>query len=294
MKTLNFGSLNVDYVYDVPHFVQAGETLTALARNVFAGGKGLNQSIALARAGMKVHHAGCVGEDGGILLNALHAANINTDYVYRLDGQASGHTMIQVNQAGENCIVVYGGANHLISQTQIDHTLRGFGTGDYLVLQNEISNMPYLMRRASEQGMSIVLNPSPADEKINLLPLDTVRYLVVNEIEGALLAGTSVPEELLKRLRSRYPNMQILLTIGSAGAMFFDGVNCYKQPAYPVKTVDTTAAGDTFLGYFLAGVADGSGIAAALNLAARAASVAVSKKGASDSIPYRSQLEERI
>lgn len=293
MKILNFGSLNVDYVYDVPHFVQAGETLTALDRNVFAGGKGLNQSIALAKAGMEVYHAGCVGEDGGILLDALHGAQINTDYIYKLQGQPSGHTMIQVNRAGENCIVVYGGANHRITKEQIDHTLDGFTTGDYLVLQNEINNMPYLMQRASKQGMRIVLNPSPFDEKIALLPLDVVHYLVVNEIEGALLADTSVPEELFKRVRCMYPNIQILLTLGSEGAMFFDGVNCYKQASYPVKPVDTTAAGDTFLGYFLAGVAGGSGIAAALNLAAKAASITVSKKGAADSIPYISQLMEQ-
>ena len=143
-KILNFGSLNIDYVYSVPHFVMPGETLAAIERNVFAGGKGLNQSVAAARAGGNIYHAGAVGKDDSKVLTDTIAANkINDKFLMRRDSP-SGHTFIQVDAKGQNCILLYGGANQSITCDEIDAALSFFDKGDYLILQNEINKIALL------------------------------------------------------------------------------------------------------------------------------------------------------
>ena len=184
MKILNFGSLNIDYVYNVDHFVQKGETISSSQMNIFSGGKGLNQSVALGRAGAKVFHAGRIGKDGEFLVEQLKEAGVNTDLVVVDEDCSTGHAIIQNDAEGDNCILLYGGANQRITKEQIDAALEQFDAGDYLVLQNEISNLPYLMEKAAEKQMKIVLNPSPMDEKIKALPLDKVTLFFVNEIEA--------------------------------------------------------------------------------------------------------------
>ncbi len=285
MKVLNFGSLNVDYVYDVPHFVTPGETITSLDRNIFAGGKGLNQSIATKKAGADVYHAGSVGSDGDILIQALREACINDDLVLRRNDAPSGHTVIQVDPNGQNCIIVFGGTNRQITKEQMDETLTHFEAGDFLLLQNELNDISYLIDRAYEKGMNIVLNPSPIDPTINELPLEKVKYFIVNEIEGAQIAGTDVIEDIIPTIAEKYPNANILMTLGSEGSRYYDGNKIYSQGIFPVKAVDTTAAGDTFLGYFVYGISGGLPIEDTLRLAARASSITVSKKGAAGSIP---------
>ena len=153
MKVLCFGSLNIDYVYDVPHFVQGGETLASRSLHAYTGGKGLNQSVALARAGLEVYHAGAIGPDGEFLLELLREAGVNTEHVERLTDVRTGHAIIQKNEKGDNCILLYGGANRSITRQQIDRTLAGFSGGDALVLQNEISELPYLVERAKAAGI---------------------------------------------------------------------------------------------------------------------------------------------
>lgn len=285
MKVLNFGSLNVDYVYDVPHFVMPGETITSFARGIFAGGKGLNQSIAAKKAGVDIYHAGSVGSDGDILLNALREANVNSDFVLKREDMPSGHTVIQVDPSGQNCIIVFGGTNRQIPKKQMDETLAYFEAGDFLLLQNELNDIAYLIDKAYEKGMQIVLNPSPIDASINGLPLEKVKYFIVNEIEGAQIAGTDVIDEIIPAIAQKYPHANILLTLGSQGARYYDGRKIYTQGVFPAKAVDTTAAGDTFLGYFIYGVSIGLPIKDTLRLAARASSITVSKKGAAASIP---------
>ncbi|BDF58573.1 ribokinase [Christensenellaceae bacterium] len=285
MKVLNFGSLNVDYVYDVPHFVMPGETITSFARAIFAGGKGLNQSIAAKKAGVDIYHAGSVGSDGDILLNALREANVNSDFVLKREDMPSGHTVIQVDPDGQNCIIVFGGTNRQIPKKQMDETLAYFEAGDFLLLQNELNDIAYLIDKAYEKGMQIVLNPSPIDASINGLPLEKVKYFIVNEIEGAQIAGTDVIDEIIPAIAQKYPHANILMTLGSQGARYYDGHKTYTQGVFPVKAVDTTAAGDTFLGYFVYGVSTGLPIEDTLRLAARASSITVSKKGAAASIP---------
>ena len=292
MNILSFGSLNLDKVYRVPHFVGPGETLSGLSLAEHCGGKGLNQSVAMAKAGGRVWHAGCVGRaDGGPLLKMLEDSGVDTSLVRQLD-QPTGHAIIQVDESGQNCILLYGGANQAITTGQIDETLERFQAGDLLVLQNEINNLPYLMEAAARRGLAIVLNPSPMDEKIAGYPLEYVDYFLLNEIEAGDICGTQGEgEELLEKLGEKFPKAKIVLTLGGDGSMYRDGSLVLKQPIYRVPVVDTTAAGDTFTGFFIGGLMLGEEPKEALDHAAKAAAIAVSRPGAAPSIPDRSEIE---
>ena len=280
---LNFGSLNLDFVYSVTHSVRAGETLASTDRACFAGGKGLNQSLALARAGGVVAHAGCVGEDGGMLRQLLEESGVNTETLLTVDGP-TGHAIIQLDQNGQNSILLFGGANHRVTPAQIDKTLAAYGEGDSLIIQNEISHIPYLMTAAASRGMRVIWNPSPFAEELKSWPLSAVSCFVVNEIEGEALTGRSDPEAILDEMRARYPHAATLLTLGSRGSCYDDGTQRVYAECVEVPVVDTTAAGDTFLGYFFAHL-DSHGAQKALQIASTAAGMAVSVKGAANSIP---------
>lgn len=293
MKILNFGSLNIDYVYRVPHFVQRGETLLSRERRIFSGGKGLNQSVALSRAGLDVWHAGCIGEEGTLLLDALRESGVNTSCVRVQKEVPSGHTVIQNADDGDNCILLFGGANHIITQEQIDKTLEQFLPGDYLVLQNEINFLGDIMQKAHDKGMKVVLNPSPMDDSILSLPLETVSFLFVNEVEASQLTGVSAEDAdgLTEALKKRFPQACIILTLGTGGSRYIHGEALYVQDVYPVQALDTTAAGDTFTGFFLAGVIEGKSPKESLDLAARASAISVTRPGAAPSIPARDEVE---
>lgn len=286
MRILNFGSLNLDNVYSVDHFTRPGETQSSEKFESFCGGKGLNQSIALAKAGASVCHAGAVGEnDGQRLIDALKTAGADISFVKRTKG-VSGHAIIQVDKKGQNCILLFGGANAEITKQQIDETLEHFEAGDILLLQNEISELPYLLDSGKKRRMKIYLNPSPITESLLHAPLEKVDCFILNEIEAADLCGGDVREEELPlRLREKYPDSLILLTLGEKGSIYYDGKQSIHQPAFPVQTVDTTAAGDTFTGYFIAAEAAGEQAETGLSRAAKAAAIAVSRNGASVSIP---------
>ncbi len=306
MKILNFGSLNIDYVYRVAHILQPGETLKAGEMEVFPGGKGLNQSIAAARAGAEVYHAGMVGaEDGGFLLDVCRENQVNTDYIRRAEGK-SGHTIIQVDDNAQNSILLYGGGNRKITEDFIGEVLAGFGKGDILVLQNEINLLDVVIDRAYEKGMKIVLNPSPFDEGLDGCDLSKVSVFLVNEIEAGLLAGGNGEDRegsgkgcengedganLVDKILKKYPGAQAVVTMGAQGAFYGQGSFRHFQRSFPVKAVDTTAAGDTFTGYFVYGMTKGEAIEVIMERAAMAAAVAVSRKGAVPSIPKREEIK---
>lgn len=295
MKVLNFGSLNLDYVYDVDHFVREGETISSADMNVFCGGKGLNQSVALAKAGVKVYHAGAVGSaDGSMLLEALSNVGADISYIKRYD-MSSGHAIIQKNRAGNNCILLYGGANQNIGIDFIKEVLKDFDKGDILLLQNEVSNLSFIIDEGYKRGMSIVLNPSPINEKIFECDLEKVEYLILNEIEAADILGASDTgeDELIEKLTKRFPGMKIVLTLGEKGSVYVDKTQKIRQEIYKADVVDTTAAGDTFTGYFIAGLVAGIDVAGALKQAAKAASITVSRKGASPGIPFYREVCEK-
>jgi len=291
MKILSFGSLNLDKVYSVDHFVRAGETMSSARLEEFWGGKGLNQSVAAARAGGEVYHAGCVGAaDGGMLLDMLRSSGADISLVQQLPC-ASGHAIIQVNGNGQNCILLYGGANQQVTPEQIDETLAKFDSGDMLVLQNEISNLHYLIEAAGKKGMVIVLNPSPMTAEILTLPLEYVSYFLLNEVEAQDLCGEEVAEEDRPgKLLERYPASKVVMTLGSRGCIYQDAQQRIHCPACRVEAVDTTAAGDTFTGFFVAAVAAGTDVRTALEQATKAAAISVSRKGAAPSIPTREEM----
>ena len=288
-KILNFGSLNADYVYTTDHIVRGGETTSSTGMEIFPGGKGLNQSIALARAGLSVHHAGLIGDDGAFLLDTLKADGVDTRFVGRIEGRG-GHTIIQVDKNAQNAILLFGGSNRAVTAEYADEVLAHFSAGDLLLLQNEISAVPHIINRAFEKGMEIWLNPSPMDEGVFECDLEKVSGFFLNEIEGAELTGSDDPETILSRMAEKFPRAAVVLTLGENGAWYAkDGMRAYC-PAEKTTAVDTTAAGDTFTGYFLRGMLDGLTPAAALQLAAKASAVTVSRPGASPSIPKYEEL----
>ena len=292
MKVLNFGSLNVDYVYQVDHIMLPGETQSSTRRNVFAGGKGLNQSVALAKAGLPTYHAGQVGNDadGEMLLRVLERNGVDCSLVNRIDGPC-GHTVIQVDKNAQNCILLFGGANRCIDAAYRKKVFSQFSAGDVIVLQNEINDLDQVIDEAYEKGMRIVLNPSPFDAYLDRCDWNKVDAFFINEVEGAQISGREAAEDILAWFREHHPKALVVLTLGGAGSCCMKDGQVYQQEIVPVKAVDTTAAGDTFTGFFLRAYLNGQTIPEALALAARASSVTVSRPGAADSIPTMAELE---
>lgn len=288
MKVLNFGSCNIDFVYSVDHIVKPGETTEAEKLCKYPGGKGLNQSIALARAGAEVYHAGCVGSDDSILREILKESGVNIDYIRECE-ECTGQAIIQVDKSGENCIFLYHGANFRVDEEFIDEVLEHFGEGDALLLQNEISNLPYLVRKGKSRGMKIYLNPSPFNDVINEIDLNDIYCLVLNKTESECFEKN----DFLGAVKNKYPELRVVLTLGKNGSIYQYKDTCIKQDAYRVDAVDTTGAGDTFTGYYISKSAGGD-TAEAIKYASAAAGIAASRSGAAPSIPELAEVERFI
>ena len=289
MKVLNIGSLNIDYVYTVDHIILPGETESTGSRSIFLGGKGMNQSCALAKAGVEVYHGGMIGQDGTMFLDACKKYGVHDDWIQIVDGP-SGHTIIQIDKNAQNSILLFGGANQKLTTQYIDELLRHFGSDDILLLQNEVNLLPYIVDKAFEKGMQIALNPSPFNEKLEAVDMNKISIFLLNEVEGFQLTGETAPDAILAKLRQLFPHARILLTLGKDGAVYADENQTVFQPIFPVKAVDTTAAGDTYTGYFLAGLSQGLPMDEILRISAKASSIAVSRPGAVPSIPYREEV----
>ncbi|MDE6167551.1 MAG: ribokinase [Acetatifactor sp.] len=290
MRILNFGSLNLDYVYQVEHFVQPGETLAAREQKMAPGGKGLNQSVALAKAGAEVFHAGCIGIGGEMLQALLEENGVHTEYLCKVDG-LQGNAMIQVDSTGENCIILYGGSNRMITKEQIDETLEHFSAEDWMVLQNEVSNLEYMIDKAAKKGMKVVLNPSPFEAFLEKLDYNQISWLLVNEVEARQLTGKTKADAVWNILHEKYPGLCLIMTMGADGAYCFTSQESIYQEAFPVETVDTTAAGDTFTGYFLQGMTKGLPLKECMEQAAKASAICVSREGAAGAIPTKAEVK---
>ena len=294
MKVLTFGSLNIDHVYRVEHFVRPGETLSSDSYEQFCGGKGFNQSIALAHAGADVRHAGMVGRDGIWLKARLEDSGVNAGFVEETE-KPTGHAIIQVNPAGENCIIIHGGANRCITEDYIYRVLGSLSAGDVVLLQNEINDIPEIIHRSAALELNMVFNPAPMHPDVLAYPLDLVDCFILNEIEGKELSGKDRPEEILAAMVGKYPEADTVLTLGGQGVLFGNAQTSFQVPALavaPADIVDTTAAGDTFIGYFLEGYARrNQAMEASLQIACRAASICITRLGAADSIPRREEVE---
>jgi ribokinase len=276
--------------------VGKGETLSSDGLSVFSGGKGLNQSVALRKAGVTTYHAGAIGEDGRFLLDQLNEVGVDTNLVKILPDIRTGNAIIQNSKDGDNCIILYGGANQQITKSQIDEVLGHFETGDFIILQNEINELAYIIEKAHDKGLKIVLNPSPMNEVIDGLKLDYVDYFLLNEVEAGQILGLDIEngfdwKSVAKLLNEKFPYASIVLTLGSEGSIYIDKGQEIIQPAFKVTAVDTTAAGDTFTGFFIGGIIRGISVKDAMSIAAKASAIAVTRQGASPSIPTLEEVE---
>ena len=291
MQVLNFGSLNIDYVYTVPHFAAPGETLGALDYQVNAGGKGLNQSVALARAGVKTFHAGMIGKEGAFLKEVLESSGADTRFV-EVGEVPTGHAVIQVERtSGENSIVLFPGANHSISKEFMQRVLHAMPQGSWLLLQNEINDIPFLMEEGKRCGLKVAFNPAPCSEAVRSYPLHLCDLIFVNETEAAQLTNAQGDISFMsKAMAELCPKSEIIITLGSKGAFYRCGSEEFFVPSCPAEAVDTTGAGDTFTGYFLAARLRGMEPLQAMECASKASSITVSRPGAAGSIPAAEEV----
>lgn len=292
MDILCFGSLNIDLVFDVDNFVQPKETITSNNLSYYAGGKGLNQAIAINKAGAAAFLAGSVGSDYSLLFNECDKNNLNIENVQKINGN-TGMAIIQVDKYGENCIVLHDGANHMNSKLHIDHVFKKFKQGDYLVIQNEINNLDYIIETACKKEMVIFINPSPISDSLMKLPLEKCDFIILNEVEGYALTGEKSHRVIVERLASKYKN-QIILTVGKDGVFYNNRNEVFRVQAMKVDVRDSTGAGDAFMGYFIAEISRNSPIDEALEIAVRAAGLAVTRVGASDSIPTIKEVKDFV
>ena len=291
---VNFGSMNIDYVYEVEHIVRPGETISSGGLSVIAGGKGLNQSIAIARANGSIMHAGAYGMGGEFLKDTLAESGVDISALKYLPEEKNGHAIIQVDQYGENSIFLYEGTNRKVDRAYIDSTAASLKGDEIILFQNEISEIAYAMEKVKQSGCKIAFNPAPMNKKVLGYPLELVDIFIVNAVEGQEMFGSSNPETIVENCIKRYENTEIILTMGSKGALYAKGSErIYVQAERAEKVVDTTAAGDTFIGYFLACTDNGVLNQKALQTAARAAAISVSKKGAAVSIPDMDDVKKK-
>ena len=290
MKIINFGSLNIDYVYSVDHLFLPGETLASQDMQIFPGGKGLNQSIAIARGGGKVVHAGIYSEEGTFLYEILKKNNVDVSKI-KMVNATNGHAIIEVNKQGENAIILFGGTNKLVGKSFVDSVFDNIESDSIILIQNEISSIGYIMEKAYEAKCKIVFNPAPMNISVFDYPLDLVDTFIVNLTEGQMMSGEKEPDQILNILGSKYPNAKIILTLGVSGSCYvYKNENFFIKASKVDKVVDTTAAGDTFIGYYLAGITDGDSVIKSLENASMAAAKCVESKGASVSIPFAFEI----
>ena len=288
-KIINFGSINIDHVYRVPHLVKPGETLSSLDLVTGLGGKGANQSVAIARAGVSVAHVGRVFKGDRWAVALLASTGVDTDNIALIEG-ASGHAIIQVDDQGENAIVLHGGANQSFSIADIESALNHNQQARYLLMQNETNLLAETFELAQAKGIKIVLNPAPMTDNIKDLPLAKLDTLIVNQGEAEALCGAADIDEMTRQMAALAPQTRVVVTLGGDGAMLLANGEVTHMNSPSVDVVDTTGAGDTFVGYFLAGVAEGMNDHNALQRACLAGSIAVTRQGAITAIPDRSEV----
>jgi len=295
-KIYNYGSINIDYVYRVPHLVRPGETLASTSLRQVLGGKGANQSLALARAGGQVTHWGRLGENDRWALAPLEEAGVDVADI-ELVPEASGHALIQVDDAAENAIILHPGANHGFDDRHLDALVDSAATGGWVLMQNECNAAERMLRLAAARGLFIAFNPAPLSADVTDLPLELCQILFVNRGEAAALVAkdeNADADTLLAALAARLPDVEIVLTLGGEGVCHqYRGARA-RLPAHSVDAIDTTAAGDTFIGYFMAARQRNEDIGQALRLATTASALCVQQAGAEPSIPVAEAVADAL
>jgi ribokinase len=286
------GSLNMDLVVRSPRHPKPGETLLGGDFHTFPGGKGANQAVAAARVGAMTSMIGRVGKDafGDALLGNLRQNGVETKHVTQ-EGNASGVALITVSDDGQNTIVVAQGANALLSTEDIDRAIELFTPGSVLLTQLEvpIATITHAVEVAKAHGVTVVLNPAPA-QSLDKSLLAMADYLVPNQHELALLTGEDDVDAGVEALRSLGVR-SVLVTLGGEGSLLVSETTRLQTPAYRVKAVDTTAAGDAFVGAFGAALAAGNSTSEAVRWGTAAGAIAVTRTGAQPSLPTRAEVE---
>lgn len=287
MAIWNLGSINADMIYAMPHLPAAGETLAAQELNRFLGGKGANMSVAATRAGSDVKHIGAVGPDGTWAIDRLAGYGIDIQNIAQLQ-TPTGHAIIAVDVAGENQIILFPGANRALETGQIGQALSQAQAGDVLVMQNETNMQAEAAALGRKLGLRVCYAAAPFDAAAVKSVLPYLDFLILNEIEAQQLSDATgqTPGELGVK--------DVIITLGSRGARHIDGQSgaVHDVPALPVTAVDTTGAGDTFTGYVLSGLDRGLSMGDAMQQAARAAAMMVTRRGTADVIPSQEEVEK--
>lgn len=290
-KIINYGSINIDHVYQVDHFVSAGETLSSESLKTGLGGKGANQSVAMAKAGADVVHVGQLGVTDGWAKEKLSGLGVQTSYIKSVS-QPSGHAIIQLDRKGENSIIVHGGANQSCSLTELENCLTRHKDIAYFVVQNECNGVLDAIKLADSLGIDVVFNPAPMSKNVLELPLDRLAILIVNEVEALQFWGTDDLSEIQSLLECDFPDTNVIVTQGAKGSSLLNSDGIHQVSAFSVNVRDTTAAGDTYVGFLMAGLVNDLSIKSAMKQASIAAAITASRVGAIDAIPNLKEVQE--
>ncbi|ETX11332.1 ribokinase [Marinomonas ushuaiensis DSM 15871] len=296
MTIYNVGSINLDHLYQLDHFVRPGETMASDSYQCLLGGKGANQSVALAKAGAQVKHVGAIHHNDQAIIKQLESLGVDTGLIKQLD-VPTGHAIIQLTKEAENSIILYQGANHALTEAQVDDVLSQAVAGDWVLLQNETNLIEYTMRKAQEHNVKVAFNPAPMDVDLTKQVLSLVDLLIVNEVEAMDLIGAADIDSAIEDFPKAYPDLAVLMTLGKAGVCYFDGSksnadNKISVNAFSVDAVDTTAAGDTFIGFCLSSIMKGEDITKSIIRACAASAICVTRLGAASSIPTEQEVDE--
>ncbi|MEM7072002.1 MAG: ribokinase [Pseudomonadota bacterium] len=271
------GSINCDFTYQLEHLVQAGDTVSAQTFTRHLGGKGINQSIAALKAGAKLRHFGAIGEGDEWCIGELARFGVDTSNI-QLRPCQTGHAIIQLDQRGENAIIIHHGANAQLPRDQIRHFLAETNHSDWLMLQGEVNDTRWIMDEALANGLQIAFTPAPFPDTIASLPLERLAIVLVNQLEHEQLAAALDPARLHAISRR-------VVTLGSQGAILYDKNGRFPYDPYPVHAVDTTGAGDCFAGNLVAALDRGEQIGQAMRVAICASALSVTRLGAAQSMP---------
>lgn len=290
-KIVVIGSCNIDLTVECDRWAKPGETIFGNRLNISPGGKGANQAVAAARLGAEVVMVGCVGDDvyGKLMLEALAANNIKTDYVQVLAGEHTGTAHITIAEEDNNIIVIKA-ANDLVAPCHVDAAWKEIASADMVLLQHEIpfATNGYIIEKCAAAGIPVLLNPAPVAPVAPEL-IAKVTYLTPNEHEAAILFAGKTSEEILKEY-----NGKVFMTLGSKGVAYCEEGKVELVPAFKVEPVDTTGAGDTFNGAFAVARAKGKSMAESIRFANAAAALSVQKLGAQGGMPYLKEVEEML
>lgn len=298
-KIVVIGSSNVDLIMKMERIPGKGETVTDAEFRQVYGGKGANQAVAAARAGGNVAFVSCVGEDAYTpqMVRNYEIENIDTRFVFKESGIASGYALIMIGGDGDNCISVAPGANYKLTPQKIDEALPVFDEAAMIVMQYEIpeETIQYVIDVANRKKIPVLWNCAPA-RAFDLSYIPKINILVLNEVEAGFLAQMEVKDEndaaiAAEKLIQKGVE-KVIITLGSKGAFVITKNEKVKVPAFKVDAVDTTAAGDTFCGSLAVALAEGKPLKDSLRFASAAAAISVTRMGAQPSAPTRKEIDK--